>query len=170
MWSLFTLRSRLFHRRVIRQSNCSFICSAEIFDKLQKLTQGKTVIIVSHRLSTARFADHIIFLEKGRVAEAGTHQELMKNQAQYAEIYMRFYCINDSIYIIQQWVWCWSHDRGQENWWQADRDRFNERKDTVQKIANNLKAKYGENSVTVDMNDQYYNMREKIEPVTSMLL
>ena len=36
----------------------------EIFDKLQKLTQGKTVIIVSHRLSTARFADHIIFLEK----------------------------------------------------------------------------------------------------------
>lgn len=59
----------------------------EIFDKLQKLTQGKTVIIVSHRLSTARFADHIVFLEKGRVAEAGTHQELMKNQAQYAELY-----------------------------------------------------------------------------------
>ncbi|XBO86122.1 ABC transporter ATP-binding protein [Bacillus licheniformis] len=59
----------------------------EIFDKLQKLTQGKTVIIVSHRLSTARFADHIVFLEKGRVAEAGTHQQLMKNQAQYAELY-----------------------------------------------------------------------------------
>nr|MDH3152831.1 peptidase T [Bacillus licheniformis] len=50
-----------------------------------------------------------------------------------------------------------------------DRDRFNERKDTVQKIANNLKAKYGENSVTVDMNDQYYNMREKIEPVKEIV-
>ncbi|WVP25357.1 peptidase T [Bacillus licheniformis] len=50
-----------------------------------------------------------------------------------------------------------------------DRDRFNERKDTVQKIANNLKAKYGENSVTVDMNDQYYNMKEKIEPVKEIV-
>lgn len=50
-----------------------------------------------------------------------------------------------------------------------DRNRFNERKDTVQKIANNLKAKYGENSVTVDMNDQYYNMREKIEPVKEIV-
>ncbi|MED4335665.1 peptidase T [Bacillus licheniformis] len=50
-----------------------------------------------------------------------------------------------------------------------DRDRFNERKDTIQKIANNLKAKYGENSVTVDMNDQYYNMREKIEPVKEIV-
>ncbi|MCU9960787.1 Peptidase T [Bacillus licheniformis] len=50
-----------------------------------------------------------------------------------------------------------------------DRDRFNERKDTVQKIANNLKANYGENSVTVDMNDQYYNMREKIEPVKEIV-
>ncbi|MDN5386885.1 peptidase T [Bacillus sp. LB7] len=50
-----------------------------------------------------------------------------------------------------------------------DRDRFNERKATVQKIANDLKAKYGENSITVDMNDQYYNMREKIEPVKEIV-
>jgi len=50
-----------------------------------------------------------------------------------------------------------------------DRDRFNERKETVQKIANDLKAKYGENSITVDMNDQYYNMREKIEPVKEIV-
>ncbi|WP_077735963.1 peptidase T [Bacillus sonorensis] len=50
-----------------------------------------------------------------------------------------------------------------------DRDRFNERKETVQKIANDLTAKYGENSVTVDMNDQYYNMREKIEPVKEIV-
>ncbi|EWH20766.1 peptidase T [Bacillus haynesii] len=50
-----------------------------------------------------------------------------------------------------------------------DRDRFNERKETVQKIANDLTAKYGENSITVDMNDQYYNMREKIEPVKEIV-
>lgn len=50
-----------------------------------------------------------------------------------------------------------------------DRDRFNERKANVQQIANDLKAKYGENSITVDMNDQYYNMREKIEPVKEIV-
>ncbi|MCY7752133.1 peptidase T [Bacillus haynesii] len=50
-----------------------------------------------------------------------------------------------------------------------DRDRFIERKETVQKIANDLTAKYGKNSITVDMNDQYYNMREKIEPVKEIV-
>lgn len=59
----------------------------EIFEKLRKLAYGKTVIIVSHRLSTARFADNIIFLEKGKVVEIGTHDELIKNQAHYAELY-----------------------------------------------------------------------------------
>jgi len=59
----------------------------EIFEKLRKLAFGKTVIIVSHRLSTARFADNIIFLEKGKVVETGTHDELIKNQAHYAELY-----------------------------------------------------------------------------------
>lgn len=59
----------------------------EIFERLRKLTYGKTVIIVSHRLSTARFADNIIFLEKGRVVETGTHDELINNQGQYAELY-----------------------------------------------------------------------------------
>ncbi|NPC94546.1 ABC transporter ATP-binding protein [Bacillus sp. WMMC1349] len=59
----------------------------DIFAKLNQLKKGKTVIVVSHRLSTARFADHIIFLEKGKVAETGTHSELMKKQAHYASLY-----------------------------------------------------------------------------------
>ncbi|MBK3494059.1 hypothetical protein JFL43_04130 [Viridibacillus sp. YIM B01967] len=73
--------------RELRSSALDVFIEEEIFERLHELTYGKTVIIVSHRLSTARFADNIIFLEKGRVVETGTHAELINNQAQYAELY-----------------------------------------------------------------------------------
>ncbi|QSJ01652.1 peptidase T [Bacillus sp. 3a] len=46
-----------------------------------------------------------------------------------------------------------------------DKQKFNNRKALFEKIANDLKATYGENSITLSIQDQYYNMREKIEPV-----
>ncbi|WP_111291628.1 peptidase T [Bacillus safensis] len=46
-----------------------------------------------------------------------------------------------------------------------DKEKFNIRKALFEKIANDLKATYGENSITLSIQDQYYNMREKIEPV-----
>ncbi|WP_144461476.1 peptidase T [Bacillus pumilus] len=46
-----------------------------------------------------------------------------------------------------------------------DKDKFNDRKALFEKIANDLKAIYGENSINLKIQDQYYNMREKIEPV-----
>ncbi|ARD58002.1 peptidase T [Bacillus safensis] len=46
-----------------------------------------------------------------------------------------------------------------------DKEKFNNRKALFEKIANDLKATYGENSITLSIQDQYYNMREKIEPV-----
>ena len=46
-----------------------------------------------------------------------------------------------------------------------DKEKFNKRKALFEKIANDLKAVYGENSITLSIQDQYYNMREKIEPV-----
>lgn len=46
-----------------------------------------------------------------------------------------------------------------------DKEKFNNRKALFEKIANDLKAVYGENSITLSIQDQYYNMREKIEPV-----
>ncbi|KKD40978.1 peptidase T [Bacillus sp. FSL L8-0167] len=46
-----------------------------------------------------------------------------------------------------------------------DKEKFNKRKALFEKIANDLKATYGENSITLSIQDQYYNMREKIEPV-----
>lgn len=46
-----------------------------------------------------------------------------------------------------------------------DKEKFNDRKVLFEKAANDLKAIYGENSITLSIQDQYYNMREKIEPV-----
>ncbi|GLY30843.1 ABC transporter ATP-binding protein [Kineosporia sp. NBRC 101731] len=50
-------------------------------------TTGAIVVIVSHRLSTVRKADLIVFLEKGRIREQGRHQDLLDRQGGYAELY-----------------------------------------------------------------------------------
>jgi len=50
------------------------------------LTQGRTSIIIAHRLSTVRKADKIIVLEQGQVKESGTHQELLKLGGHYANL------------------------------------------------------------------------------------
>ena len=50
-----------------------------------------------------------------------------------------------------------------------DRERFNERKDFLQKIATEFQDKYGKDRIHLEMNDQYYNMREKIEPVMEIV-
>ncbi|MET3193108.1 peptidase T [Bacillus sp. OAE603] len=46
-----------------------------------------------------------------------------------------------------------------------DKEKFQQRKETLNSIVNRLRGTYGENSISIEMNDQYYNMREKIEPV-----
>lgn len=50
-----------------------------------------------------------------------------------------------------------------------DRDRFAERKEYMQKTADALAAKYGKESIKLELRDQYYNMREKIEPVKEIV-
>jgi len=54
---------------------------------LEKLLEGRTAIVVAHRLSTIRAADRILVLQKGRVVEEGSHQELCARKGLYAALY-----------------------------------------------------------------------------------
>ena len=49
--------------------------------------QGKTALIISHRFSTVRMADHIVVLDEGRVIEAGSHAALVAQAGRYATLY-----------------------------------------------------------------------------------
>lgn len=54
---------------------------------LSNLTQNKTSIVIAHRLSTIRRADKIVVMEKGRIVESGTHEELLKRGGRYQKLY-----------------------------------------------------------------------------------
>ena len=62
---------------------------AEIQTTLRGVEQGRTTIVIAHRLSTIVHADEIVVLEQGRVAERGSHAELLARDGLYAEMWMR---------------------------------------------------------------------------------
>ena len=62
---------------------------AAIQDQLQKLMQGKTVIAIAHRLSTIAMMDRLIVINGGKVAEQGSHADLLANNGIYAELWRR---------------------------------------------------------------------------------
>ena len=60
---------------------------SEIFQNLNDLTIGKTAIFISHRMSSCRFCDNIIVLDKGKVVEEGNHDTLMEENGFYCKMF-----------------------------------------------------------------------------------
>jgi len=62
-----------------------------IQEALKRLLQGRTSLVVAHRLSTVRNANRILLLHKGSIREAGTHQELLRQRGLYYRLYLLQY-------------------------------------------------------------------------------
>ena len=63
------------------------IAEAEMYQKYNEMTQGKSSVYISHRLASTRFCDRIIFIEDSHITEEGTHEELLARGGRYAELF-----------------------------------------------------------------------------------
>ena len=65
------------------------IAEYTMFENMMRATEGQSVIFISHRLSSAVLADRVILMANGKIAECGTHAELMRRNGMYAEMFHR---------------------------------------------------------------------------------
>ena len=59
----------------------------QIQEAMRKLMEGKTCFVIAHRLSTIRNADLILVIKQGEVVEKGNHEELMRAEGEYYQMY-----------------------------------------------------------------------------------
>ncbi len=93
-WQKFALSRALFRNAQILildepSSALDADTEYEIFSRFRELVRGHTSVLISHRFTNVSLADRIIVLDKGSVAETGTHDELMKKQGIYFTMYSK---------------------------------------------------------------------------------
>jgi subfamily B ATP-binding cassette protein MsbA len=65
------------------------LSEAQIQEAMKRILDNRTAIIVTHRLSTIKEVDEILVMDQGRIAERGNHQQLLKTNGLYAQLYNR---------------------------------------------------------------------------------
>jgi ATP-binding cassette subfamily B protein len=63
------------------------ISESQVYGEFEKLMRGKTTVFISHRLGSTKLADEILVIDGGRIAERGTHGQLMESNGQYAAMF-----------------------------------------------------------------------------------
>ena len=91
-WQKLIIASALFGRHpfyILDEPSASLDPQKEfeLLDTLKNVLQGKTAVLISHRIAFARLADRIVFMENGRIAEEGSHEQLMEAGGKYYELF-----------------------------------------------------------------------------------
>lgn len=92
-WQRIALARAFMHEEadvlILDEPTAALDATAEhaIFERFKQLTQGRTSIVISHRFPTVRMANRVFVLEKGRVIEEGTHDQLVRLGSRYAHLF-----------------------------------------------------------------------------------
>ncbi|TVT41383.1 ABC transporter ATP-binding protein [Hymenobacter setariae] len=95
------VRALVYEPRVIVLDEATSSVDSEteelIQEAIDKLMEGRTALVIAHRLSTIQKADRIIVLDRGEIKETGTHEELLRQNGYYAQLYRMQYASSEQV-------------------------------------------------------------------------